>query len=113
MVASQKKLKQLHKIADLRFEHQVRKFSALGKHMAKALEQQQNERENLRQSYDSAAPLTASEARAASHQAALVAFRLQRVTTDIERIRPHYEAARRLALAELGRATVLGRMTRG
>lgn len=113
MVTSQKKLKQLRKIADLRFENQVRKFSSLGKHMAKALEQQQHERENLRQSYDSAAPLTAAEARAASHQAALAAFRLQRITADIERIRPHYETARRLALTELGRAAVLGKVTKG
>lgn len=110
MVTSNKKLEQLRKIADLRFERQIRNFSALGTHMAAALDRQQNERENLRECYASAAPLTVAEARAASHEAARVAARLQRISTDIERIRPHYEAARRLALAELGRSTIIGKL---
>lgn len=107
MVTDSKKLAQLERIARIKAEQELKRFAAFQVTMAQAQRHADAMRTALEQSYRSEAPLTVAEARIASAQAARSARELQQAEQEVARMQPRFDAARREAAREFGRAEVL------
>ena len=107
MVGQGRKLAQLERIARLKAEQELKKLAAFSLHMTAAREQVAALQSALDQSYASVAPLSVSEARMANAQAGRAARELRRADQELARMTPRFEAARRDAAREFGRAQIL------
>ena len=107
MVGQGRKLAQLERIARLKAEQELKKLAAFSHHMTAAREQVAALQFALDQSYASVAPLSVSEARMANAQAGRAARELRRADQELARMTPRFEAARRDAAREFGRAQIL------
>lgn len=107
MTRQSDKLAQLERIARLKAERELKRFAAFNLHMKQAQTQAAAMRTALDQSYRSTAPLTVAEARIANAQAGRSARDLHQAEAEVARMQPRFEAARRDAVREFGRAEVL------
>lgn len=107
MVRKSEKLAQLERIARLKAERELRRFAAFNLHMKQAQTHAAAMRTALDQSYRDIAPLSVPEARIASAQAGRSARELRNAEAEVARMQPRFEAARRDAAREFGRAEVL------
>lgn len=107
MVKDSDKLAQLERIARIKAERELKRFAAFSVHMAKARDHADAMRTALDQSYRSAAPLSVAEARIANAQAGRSARELRQAEAEVARMQPRFDAARRDAAREFGRAEVL------
>lgn len=107
MVGVSHKLAQLERIARLKAEQELKKLAAFSTHMASARQRVDASQAVLDQSYRSVAPLTVSESRIANAQAGRAARELRKADQELARMAPRYEAARRDAVREFGRAEAL------
>ncbi|MBU3028620.1 hypothetical protein [Paracoccus marinaquae] len=112
MVADPRKLAALQRIARLKAERELKKFAAFSAHMAAARQRAEALQAALDQSYRSTAPLNVAAARMANAQAGRAARELQRADQEITRMTPRFEAARKDAAREFGRAEVLLELAR-
>jgi hypothetical protein len=102
-----KQLAQLEEIARIKAERQLKSFAAFALHMTAARQRADALRTSLAQSYASVAPLTIPEARTANAQAGRAARELRHADQELLRLQPRFEAARKLAATEFGRAEAL------
>ena len=107
MTRQSDKLAQLERIARLKAERELKRFAAFNLHMKQAQARAAAMRTALDQSYRSTAPLTVAEARIANAQAGRSARDLHQAEAEVARMQPRFEAARRDAVREFGRAEVL------
>lgn len=107
MVTQADKLAALQKIARLKADRELKKFAAFSLHMNHARTKADAMRAALQQSYSSAAPLSVSEARVANAQAGRSARELAHAEAELRRMKPRFEAVRKDAAREFGRAQVL------
>lgn len=107
MTRQSDRLAQLERIARLKAERELKRFAAFNLHMKQAQTQAAAMRTALDQSYRSDAPLTVPEARIANAQAGRSARDLHQAEAEVARMQPRFEAARRDAVREFGRAEVL------
>ena len=107
MVRNSDKLAMLERIARIRAERELKRFAAFSLHMAQARNTAEAMRTALQQSYSSTAPLSVAEARIANAQAGRSARDLRQAESEVARMLPRFEAARRDAAREFGRAEVL------
>ncbi|MGZ3215369.1 hypothetical protein [Paracoccus sp. T5] len=107
MVDKAKQLAQLERIARLKAERQLKTFAAYNAHVTAARQRVEALQVSLAQSYDSMAPLSLAEARVANAQAGRAARELRHADSQLQRILPGFEIARRQAAREFGRAEVL------
>lgn len=107
MVDKADRLAQLERIARIKAERELKRFAAFSLHMKHAQGQADAMRTALDQSYRSAAPLSVAEARIANTQAGRSARDLRQAEQELARMQPRFEAARRDAAREFGRAEVL------
>ncbi len=107
MVTQADKLAVLQKIARLKADRELKKFAAFSLHMTHARNKADAMRAALQQSYDSAAPLSVPEARVANAQAGRSARELAHAEAELRRMKPRFEAVRKDAAREFGRAQVL------
>lgn len=101
------KLAQLERIARIKAERELKRFAAFSLHMTQARTNAEAMRTALDQSYRSTAPLTVAEARIANAQAGRSARELRHAEAEVARMLPRFDAARRDAAREFGRAEVL------
>ncbi|WP_234854030.1 hypothetical protein [Paracoccus everestensis] len=101
------KLVQLERIARIKAERELKRFAAFGLHMTQAQNHAGAMRTALDQSYRSTAPLSVAEARIANAQAGRSARELHQAEAEVARMLPRFDAARRDAAREFGRAEVL------
>ncbi|MDN5569258.1 MAG: hypothetical protein L0G27_11040 [Paracoccus sp. (in: a-proteobacteria)] len=107
MVDTIKQLAQLEAIARIRAERQLKTFAAFAAHMTAVHQRAEALRTSLAQSYASTAPLTIPEARTANAQAGRAARELRHADQELQRLQPRFDAARKLAATEFGRAEAL------
>ncbi|MEO1912117.1 MAG: hypothetical protein ABGX10_17055 [Paracoccus sp. (in: a-proteobacteria)] len=107
MVDRIKQLAQLEALARIRAERQLKSFAAFAAHMTAAHQHAEALRNSLAQSYASVAPLTIPEARAANAQAGRAARELRHADREMQQLQPRFEAARKVAATEFGRAEAL------
>ncbi|MBK4215003.1 hypothetical protein JJJ17_03585 [Paracoccus caeni] len=107
MVSAAGKLAALERIARLKAERELKAFAAFKAHMTALEGRAQAMHVALRQSYDSAAPLSVGEARIANAQAGRSARELRQAERDIAALTPRFDIARAKAAREFGRAEVL------
>lgn len=107
MVKESDKLAQLERIARIKAERELKRFAAFSLHMKQAQGRADAMRTALDQSYRSTAPLSVPEARIANAQAGRSARELHQAEAEVARMQPRFEAARRDAAREFGRAEVL------
>lgn len=107
MVGKADTLAQLERIARIKAERELKRFAAFSLHMKHAQGQAEAMRTALDQSYRGLAPLSVAEARIASAQAGRSARELRQAEQELARMQPRFEAARRDAAREFGRAEVL------
>lgn len=107
MVKDSDKLAQLERIARIKAERELKRFAAFSLHMKQAQHRADAMRTALDQSYRSTAPLSVAEARLANAQAGRSARELHQAESEVARMQPRFEAARRDAAREFGRAEVL------
>lgn len=107
MVKQSDKLAQLERIARIKAERELKRFAAFSLHMARARTHAGAMQTALDQSYRSEAPLTVAEARIANAQAGRSARDLRQAEAEVARMLPRFDAARRDAAREFGRAEVL------
>lgn len=107
MAKDSDKLAQLERIARLKAERELKRFAAFSLHMKQAQHRADAMRTALDQSYRSTAPLSVAEARIANAQAGRSARELNQAETEVARMQPRFDAARRDAAREFGRAEVL------
>lgn len=101
------KLAQLERIARIKAERELKRFAAFSLHMTQAQNRAAAMRTALDQSYRSTAPLSVAEARIANAQAGRSARELRQAEAEVARMQPRFDAARRDAAREFGRAEVL------
>lgn len=101
------KLAQLERIARIKAERELKRFAAFSVHMTQAQTRADAMRTALDQSYRSTAPLSVAEARIANAQAGRSARELHQAEAEVARMQPRFDAARRDAAREFGRAEVL------
>lgn len=101
------KLAKLQKIAQLKADRELKKFAAFSLHMTHARNKADAMRAALEHSYRSAAPLTVPEARVANAQAGRSARELAHAESELRRMQPRFDAVRKDAAREFGRAQVL------
>ena len=101
------KLAQLERIARIKAERELKRFAAFSLHMTQARNNAAAMRTALDQSYRSTAPLSVAEARIANAQAGRSARDLRQAEAEVARMQPRFDAARRDAAREFGRAEVL------
>ncbi|WP_295044342.1 hypothetical protein [uncultured Paracoccus sp.] len=101
------KLAQLERIARIKAERELKRFAAFSLHMKQAQTRVDAMRTALDQSYRSTAPLSVAEARIANAQAGRSARELHQAEAEVARMQPRFDAARRDAAREFGRAEVL------
>jgi len=102
-----KQLAQLEGIARIKAERQLKAFAAFALHMNAAHQRADAMRTSLAQSYASTAPLTIPEARTANAQAGRAARELRHADQELQRLQPRFDAARKVAATEFGRAEAL------
>ena len=107
MAKDSDKLAQLERIARLKAERELKRFAAFSLHMKQAQHRADAMRTALDQSYRSTAPLSVAEARIANAQAGRSARELNQAESEVARMQPRFDAARRDAAREFGRAEVL------
>ncbi|MFC3168174.1 MULTISPECIES: hypothetical protein [Paracoccus] len=107
MTKESDKLAQLERIARIKAERELKRFAAFSLHMARAQGHADAMRTALDQSYRSTAPLSVAEARIANAQAGRSARELRQAEQEVARMLPRFDAARRDAAREFGRAEVL------
>lgn len=107
MAKDSDKLAQLERIARLKAERELKRFAAFSLHMKQAQHRADAMRTALDQSYRSTAPLSVAEARIANAQAGRSARELNQAEIEVARMQPRFDAARRDAAREFGRAEVL------
>lgn len=107
MVTKQDQLRALEQIARIKADLELKKFAAFSQHMIQAQRRADALQAALTQSYHSKAPLGLAEARMANVQAGRSARELRQAERDILRLKPKFEAARKDAAREFGRAEVL------
>ena len=107
MVKESDKLAQLERIARIKAERELKRFAAFSLHMKQAQHRADAMRTALDQSYRSTAPLSVAEARIANAQAGRSARELNQAEIEVARMQPRFDAARRDAAREFGRAEVL------
>lgn len=107
MVTQADKLAALQKIAQLKADRELKKFAAFNLHMIHARNKADAMRAALEKSYDSPAPLSVSEARVANAQAGRSARELTHAEAELRRMKPRFDAVRKDAAREFGRAQVL------
>lgn len=107
MVTTAQKLAQLERIARLKAEQELKRLAAFSQHMGAARQKADAMREALDQSYRSVAPLSVAEARMANAQAGRAARELRLADQDLARMKPRFDAARKDAAREFGRAEAL------
>ena len=107
MVSKTDKLAQLERLARIKADRELKRFAAFSLHMRQAQGQAEAMRMALDQSYRSLAPLSVAEARIANAQAGRSARDLRQAEQELARMQPRFEAARRDAAREFGRAEVL------
>lgn len=112
MVSDAKKLVGLEKIARILAEREAMQFASINKHMSEKRAQVSTLRAVLEQSYRSDVPLTVAEMQMANAQAGRAARELRGAEREVERIKPHYDAARRKAAKAFGRAEALQDLAR-
>ncbi|MBC9246774.1 hypothetical protein H4P12_08620 [Paracoccus sp. 11-3] len=100
-------LRALERIARIKADLELKKFAAFSQHMTQAQRKAEALQMALMQSYRGTAPLSLSEARMANAQAGRSARELKQAERDILRLQPKFEAARKDAAKEFGRAEVL------
>ena len=101
------KLAKLERIARIKAERELKRFAAFSLHMTQAQNHADAMRTALDQSYRSTAPLSVAEARIANAQAGRSARELHQAEAEVARMQPRFDAARRDAAREFGRAEVL------
>ncbi|MFV0386980.1 MAG: hypothetical protein ACK5L9_23760 [Paracoccus sp. (in: a-proteobacteria)] len=97
----------LERIARLKAERELKKFAAFRQHMEVARQKVDAAQVSLEQSYRSVAPLTVAAARMANAQAGRSARDLRHAQQELQRLKPRFEAVRKDAMHEFGRAEVL------
>ncbi|MTE00026.1 hypothetical protein GIY56_06985 [Paracoccus sp. YIM 132242] len=107
MTRESDKLAQLERIARIKAERELKRFAAFSLHMTRAQDHAGAMRAALDQSYRSTAPLSVAEARIANAQAGRSARELRQAEAEVARMLPRFDAARRDAAREFGRAEVL------
>lgn len=107
MVTQADKLVALEKIARMKADRELKKFAAFSLHMAHARNKADAMRAALEQSYHSAAPLSVPDARVANAQAGRSARELAHAEAELRRMKPRFDAVRKDAAREFGRAQVL------
>lgn len=107
MVNKRDQLKVLERIARIKADLELKKFAAFNQHMVQARQRAEALQIAMTQSYRSTAPLHLSEARMANAQAGRSARELRYAQREILRLQPKFEAARKDAVREFGRAEVL------
>lgn len=107
MVSQSASLADLERIARLKAEQELKKLAAFSVHMSAARQRVEAMQAALDQSYRSVAPLTVSEARMANAQAGRAAREMRRADQELARMQPRFEAARKDAAREFGRAEAL------
>ena len=107
MTRESDKLAQLERIARIKAERELKRFAAFNLHMKQTQSHADAMRTALDQSYRSGAPLSVAEARIANAQAGRSARELRQAEAEVARMQPRFEAARRDAAREFGRAEVL------
>jgi hypothetical protein len=107
VVKNSDKLAQLERIARIKAERELKRFAAFSLHMTQAQNHVGAMRTALDQSYRSTAPLSVAEARIANAQAGRSARELHQAEAEVARMLPRFDAARRDAAREFGRAEVL------
>ena len=107
MVKDSDKLAQLERIARIKAERELKRFAAFSQHMTQMQNHANSMRTALDQSYRSDAPLSVAEARIANAQAGRSARELRQAEAEVARMLPRFDAARRDAAREFGRAEVL------
>ncbi|WP_207100012.1 hypothetical protein [Paracoccus shandongensis] len=107
MTKESDKLAQLERIARIKAERELKRFAAFSLHMTQARIKADAMRTALDQSYRSAAPLSVAEARIANAQAGRSARELRQAESEVARMLPRFDIARRDAAREFGRAEVL------
>lgn len=112
MVVDRRQLTALERIARIKAERELQRFAAFSAHMTAARQKVDALQLALEQSYRSAAPLGVSEARMANAQAGRAARELRRADVELARLQPRFDAARKDAAREFGRAEVLLELTR-
>lgn len=107
MTKDSDRLAQLERIARIKAERELKRFAAFSLHMQQARDHAGAMRTALDQSYRSSAPLSVAEARIANAQAGRSARELRQAEAEVARMLPRFDAARRDAAREFGRAEVL------
>ena len=102
-----RQLQQLEQIARMMAERELKAFAAFNAHMTAARQRIDALQAALTQSYDSTAPLTLPEARIANAQAGRAARELRHADSEMQRLQPRFDLARRHAAREFGRAEAL------
>ncbi len=101
------RLDQLTRLAQIRSDAELKRFSAFRAHVDSLEGQRNAQREKLAAEYDRRSAFSLAEARLASQQAGRLALQTLRIEAELARLRPGFEAARQQALKEFGRVQVL------
>ena len=107
MVTQREKLSQLRRLAQLKSDLELKRFSAFSNNVNAARSRIDDCENAIAQCYASSAPLSLSDGRVASAQAGEAARDAGRARDDLERMLPRFELARQRAAREFGRAEAL------
>ncbi|MDO5648399.1 hypothetical protein [Paracoccus sp. (in: a-proteobacteria)] len=106
-----KDLAALERIARIKADIELKKLANFSQYVNAARARVAETQAAMTQSYASAAPLTVADARTANAQAGRAARELARAQQDLAQMMPKYDAARKQAAREFGRAEALRRLT--
>ncbi len=104
-------LERLARLAEIRSDAELTRFSAFRQHVEVLNSQQVEHRGRLADLFAQSEPFSVEGARIDSQDAGRIAREISRLEAEMERIRPGFEAARSRAVREFGRVRALEQMT--
>lgn len=110
MKKSAKQLEQLARLAQIRSDAELKRFAAFRAHIDAVATQEQLLRDKLAAAYQQKTAFSIAEARLANQEAGRLALGIARLETEMDRLRPGFDAARQRAVREFGRVQVLNRL---
>ncbi|MFV0299802.1 MAG: hypothetical protein ACK5IP_02790 [Paracoccus sp. (in: a-proteobacteria)] len=107
MVRVEDRLAQLVRLAELKSELELKRFSAFSNNIAAARQRIEAAETTIAGCYASAAPLSLADARLASAEAGEAARQAARARHELAQMLPRFDLARQRAVREFGRAAAL------
>lgn len=101
------KLRKLQRVAELKSDMELRRFSAFRAHMAQLHAAIDDQKRLLQQEFTAERPFSVAEAQLSAALAGAAARRITATEAEITRMTPNFEKARQKAIREFGRAQVL------